>query len=71
MLSKFKFLLIDRYHMRVLIVGAGRIGSSLAQNLANEKNDVTVVDVDPIALAALRRALLIYAPFGDASSPRF
>lgn len=55
--------------MRVLIVGAGRIGSSLAQNLASENNDVTVVDVDPIALAALEERFDLRTVLGDASSP--
>ena len=32
--------------MKILIVGAGRIGSSVAESLVSEANDITVVDQD-------------------------
>lgn len=55
--------------MKILIVGAGRVGSSLAQNLVNAKNDVTVVDVDRTPLAELQERLDLRTVHGDASSP--
>jgi trk system potassium uptake protein len=39
--------------MRVLIVGCGRVGSSLALRMTSEGHDVTVIDEDPEALARL------------------
>jgi len=32
--------------MKILILGAGRVGASLAEQLVLEKNDVTVVDTN-------------------------
>lgn len=55
--------------MKILIVGAGRVGSSLAQNLANAKNDVTVVDISREPLAVLQEQLDLRTVHGDASSP--
>ena len=33
--------------MRVIVCGAGQVGSSIARQLAGEANDVTVIDSDP------------------------
>ncbi|NLB31504.1 MAG: Trk system potassium transporter TrkA [Alcaligenaceae bacterium] len=55
--------------MKILIVGAGRVGSSLAQNLVNAKNDVTVVDTDRHPLADLQERFDLRTVHGDASSP--
>lgn len=55
--------------MKILIVGAGRVGSSLAQNLVNTKNDVTVVDVNRTPLADLQERFDLRTVHGDASSP--
>ena len=33
--------------MQILIIGAGRIGRSVAESLVDEANDITVVDTDP------------------------
>jgi trk system potassium uptake protein TrkA len=32
--------------MKILILGAGQVGTSVAANLVNEANDITVVDTD-------------------------
>ena len=32
--------------MKVIICGAGQVGWQIARHLANEKNDVTVIDSD-------------------------
>ena len=32
--------------MKIIILGAGQVGTSVASNLASEANDITVVDVD-------------------------
>ena len=32
--------------MKIIILGAGQVGTSLANNLASEANDITVVDVN-------------------------
>ena len=33
--------------MKIIILGAGQVGSSVAANLVNEDNDITLVDVPP------------------------
>ena len=37
--------------MNILILGAGRVGESVAESLASEANDITVIDTDPARLA--------------------
>ncbi len=32
--------------MRILILGAGKVGASVAGNLVSESNDITIVDKD-------------------------
>ena len=39
--------------MKIIILGAGQVGSTLASLLSQEDNDVTVVDLDEKALAHL------------------
>ena len=39
--------------MKVIILGAGQVGSSVADNLASEANDITVVDQDEDLLREL------------------
>jgi trk system potassium uptake protein len=43
--------------MKVLIVGAGRVGESVAESLVSEANDITVIDPDGARLAALQDRL--------------
>lgn len=56
--------------MKILIVGAGRVGSSLAQSLVSAKNDVTVIDNDRARLAELQERFDLRTVHGDASSPK-
>ncbi|MCY4472429.1 MAG: Trk system potassium transporter TrkA [Kistimonas sp.] len=55
--------------MRVTILGAGQVGSSLAENLTRESNDVTVVDIDAGRLKKLQERLDIRTVNGSASWP--
>ena len=43
--------------MRIIILGAGRVGESVAETLVSEANDITVVDPDPELLRALEDRL--------------
>jgi len=38
--------------MKIIILGAGQVGSSAAEALVSEANDITVVDTDAARLAA-------------------
>ena len=39
--------------MKIIILGAGQVGSSLAENLTSEANDITIIDKDEKTLLAL------------------
>ena len=55
--------------MKIIILGAGQVGSSLAENLSSEANDITVVDSDETKLRALQDRLDIRTVHGQASFP--
>ncbi len=55
--------------MKIIILGAGQVGGTLAEHLAIEANDVTVVDKDPARLRALQDRLDISTVYGEASYP--
>jgi trk system potassium uptake protein TrkA len=55
--------------MKIIILGAGQVGSSLANNLASEANDITVVDVDGKLLQELQDRLDLRTVNGMASHP--
>jgi len=43
--------------MRIVIVGAGRVGESVAESLVSEQNDITIVDPDAARLRGLEDRL--------------
>jgi len=55
--------------MKIIILGAGRVGASVAENLASEANDVTVVDEDEAVLEDLKTRFDIRTVKGHASHP--
>ena len=55
--------------MKIIILGAGQVGSSVAANLSNEANDITVVDDNPAVLQDLQDRLDIRTLVGRASYP--
>jgi len=55
--------------MNILILGAGQVGSNVAENLASEANDITLVDSNAVLLADLGERLDIQTVVGHASHP--
>jgi trk system potassium uptake protein TrkA len=55
--------------MRIVILGAGQVGASVAEALASETNDVTVVDQNSISLAQLADRLDVRTVAGNAALP--
>ena len=55
--------------MKILILGAGQVGTSVAEVLANEASDITIVDTDAKKLVALRDRLDIGTVEGEAANP--
>ena len=43
--------------MKIIILGAGQVGGSLAEHLADEQNDITIVDIDGERLRELQDRL--------------
>jgi trk system potassium uptake protein TrkA len=56
--------------MKIIILGAGQVGASLAENLVGENNDITVVDSSPEQLQNLQDRFDLRVVQGNASSPR-
>ena len=54
--------------MNIFIAGGGRVGFHLAQLLASDKQNVTVIDVDPEQREQIDYALDVSSVVGDASS---
>jgi trk/ktr system potassium uptake protein len=55
--------------MKIIILGAGQVGSSVAANLVNEENDITLVDIDPKALQLISERYDLRTITGVASHP--
>lgn len=55
--------------MKIIILGAGQVGSSVAANLASEANDITVIDTDTARLQALQDRFDLRTITGLASYP--
>jgi trk system potassium uptake protein TrkA len=55
--------------VKIIILGAGQVGASVAENLVSEANDITLVDTDADHLAELRDRLDLRTVCGNAASP--
>ena len=55
--------------MKIIILGANQVGSALAETLANEANDITVVDADTEKLRELKNHIDIGTVAGHPSLP--
>ena len=55
--------------MRIVILGAGQVGSSVAESLVSEANDITVVDVLPERLKKLQDRFDLRTVVGNAAHP--
>jgi trk system potassium uptake protein TrkA len=55
--------------MKILILGAGRVGESVAESLVSERNDITVIDSDPARLRGLQDRLDLRGVVGNGIQP--
>ncbi len=55
--------------MKIIILGAGQVGGSLAENLASESIDITIVDTNAVRLRELQDRLDIRTITGHAAHP--
>ena len=59
----------NRTKMKIIILGAGQVGASVAANLVNEDNDITLVDNNPAALQLISERYDLRTITGIASHP--
>jgi trk system potassium uptake protein TrkA len=55
--------------VNIIILGAGRVGESVAESLVSEKNDITVIDTDPARLRELQDRLDLRGVVGNGIQP--
>ena len=55
--------------MKIIVLGAGQVGTSMAEILSREENDVTLVDIDSEKLSGLQDRIDIRTVHGAASYP--
>jgi trk system potassium uptake protein TrkA len=55
--------------LKIIILGAGQVGSSVAEALCSEANDITVVDTEPARLKVLQDRLDLRTVTGNAAHP--
>jgi trk system potassium uptake protein TrkA len=55
--------------LKIIILGAGRVGESVAESLASERNDITVVDTDIEQLRQLQDRLDLRTVAGNGTHP--
>ena len=55
--------------MKILILGAGRVGRSVAENLVSDANDITIVDESQERIQMLQDRFDLLGIVGNASSP--
>ncbi|MCK7490988.1 MAG: NAD-binding protein [Comamonadaceae bacterium] len=55
--------------MKIIILGAGQVGTSVAESLVSEANDITVIDTDPARLRVLQDRLDLRGVVGNGIQP--
>ena len=56
--------------MKILIIGAGAVGFSIAKQLSAEGHDISVVDVNPKLIRKIAEKLDVSVITGNGTSPR-
>ncbi|BAL97684.1 Trk system potassium transporter TrkA [Rubrivivax gelatinosus] len=55
--------------MKILVLGAGRVGQSVAASLLSERNDITIIDTDPVRLRELQDRMDLRGVVGNGIQP--
>lgn len=56
--------------MKIIILGAGRVGATLASHLAEDENDITLIDLDPEQLQVIKERHDVRTLIGHGSYPQ-
>ena len=60
---------MEEHIMKIIIAGAGRIGTAVAADLSHEGHDITVIDKDPTVIAEVSNTLDVICFEGSAANP--
>lgn len=60
---------VNPHILKIVILGAGQVGSSVAENLVSEANDITIVDVNSERLKKLQDRFDLRTVTGNAAHP--
>ena len=55
--------------MKIIIIGAGQVGGTLAENLVGERNEITLIDIDNDRLRELQDKLDLKVVYGQGCHP--
>ena len=55
--------------MRVIVCGAGKVGTTIAEQLVSQNNDVTVIDQSEELIAKISEEVDLNTIIGSASHP--
>jgi trk system potassium uptake protein TrkA len=55
--------------MKIIIIGAGQVGGTLAENLVGERNDITLIDTNADTLHELQDKMDLQVVIGNGSHP--
>ena len=55
--------------MKIIIIGAGQVGGTLAENLVGERNDITIIDTNAETLHELQDKMDLQVVIGNGSHP--
>ncbi|MBA6231489.1 MULTISPECIES: Trk system potassium transporter TrkA [unclassified Colwellia] len=55
--------------MKIIIIGAGQVGGTLAENLVGERNDITIIDTNAETLHELQDKMDLQVVVGNGSHP--
>lgn len=61
--------ILGKFSMKIIILGAGQVGTTLAEQLATEHNDITIIDMDDEKLRVLQEKMDIQTITGHAAHP--
>ena len=57
--------------MKIIIIGDGKVGYSLAENLSKENHDVTIIDKNSDALKRPRKTWMLCVLKETVSAPKY
>ena len=55
--------------MKIIIIGAGQVGGTLAENLVGERNEITIIDTNSETLHELQDKMDLQVVIGHGSHP--